>query len=1416
MKQLASAYSALAAELTRTEIKSVGGYTLGRIIGEGTFGKVRLGVHRLTGTRVAIKQVPKSIPSTSSDPCSPLSLLTREIHHHRRLRHPHVLSLYELIATESSIYLVTELCAGGELFDYLVEKGRLSLSETRRVFGQLVLGIAYLHAQGVVHRDLKLENVLLDERVNVKIADLGFGREFEKGKWMDTWVGTLGYCAPEVVAGKKYLGEEVDIWSLGVIFYALVTGSLPFDDDDEGVMKEMILKCDYEIPAWLDEDAADLIRNVLVLDPLRRISVKQILSHSFFTRPSPTLTRRPTFSRSHSFSSSLSSHQITSGQLVQDEFEHPPAILEQEEGGPISSPDVGFLAREQNPGEGSSSAGTSFKDDGRHAVDYSDETSQSSYFGSGSQARTEASSPMTSQDGREEEAISAVKAGKRRAVEPETEGDGRVRLPRNESQSTLRCGESDEQVTGTATRSRLPTNLEEASLSPSLSRASAPNSPVPIPLASIDSPALRRNVSTSSSMHSLPISHHGASTPHARTPVRTKRRSIGSIISERLVSLEEEPSASPSAFLPPVDYLSLMLVEYQRESPLSSPAEKELLDHLTTLGFDTGQMVHSVTTSACDSSSATWWMLKRKMDEKEAARLEDEAISASIAHEGRKASGELSRSSSLNRPRSVRRASSADRQPEETVLGMPERRDSDGEDPTPTRNLFSTGSPSIPPPARVSLGPSPAQVPPSDDRLEYFLGQHDSGAPPASHIEYFPTIDPGSPTRRRTKSRDELPSSPRGGPSNLMPLDSPLELSPTRGKNEDESRNRRSRSGSVTLLARATSAFGSSLSLKTKEEGGNVEDSPTSVSGSLFRRKSSVPKEEEANGAARTPPAIPSSLTSSPQRTLSNSPFRDPSTPPRPAVTRPATSPEPSPSVSLSNSIDTFDTISSSTSSSRPRPASAHVSSAPNGGPSKKGTKGSQLLANLKFWFGDAQRKRNKRGSPARGGEGHPYGAMNVGATALVRSHSLGSGYRVAGATGPNGYVASPLRRPLAASRRSSNASIAPLSRRSSVSSAHRGPDQLGRPSLAHHRRRSDSSRTSISGGDHSRPQSIHSITGIASQPADAPSSARRNRHSKAPSTSSAGSFGKDAVYRRPPTTTTVRRRHTSHGRHNHRRSASGASSIRTHRSSASSMGEGGSDDGFDDGGEAPILEEDETEDRDYRGEDVKQAPVDEMVRAEARLKALRKLSGDFSTIPPINTSSRSSSRSSSPALSASRHGSRPPLLHHSSSRASSRSDHSSSSRPHAAHATFSAHKATHLFGSPLQPHAHVAARKTAPPVRPPLRDVFASKSTIGDSDWVDEDELDGYGGGLGQAGTGVAVAADGGSSLATVDEGRPPSGAGNGDSPVAEKTFGMAMFEGRYAGLASATAPAPAGRGLRTNSTARATVVIEEEEEEE
>jgi serine/threonine protein kinase len=138
---------------------------------------------------------------------SSMTSLTREIHHHRRLHHPHICQLLEVLATESHIWLVTELCAGGELFDYLVEKGRLTEVEGRRIFGELCLAVGYMHDKGVVHRDLKLENVLLDGECRVKLGDLGFVREWEQGRLLETFCGTTGYASPEMLQGKKYTGE---------------------------------------------------------------------------------------------------------------------------------------------------------------------------------------------------------------------------------------------------------------------------------------------------------------------------------------------------------------------------------------------------------------------------------------------------------------------------------------------------------------------------------------------------------------------------------------------------------------------------------------------------------------------------------------------------------------------------------------------------------------------------------------------------------------------------------------------------------------------------------------------------------------------------------------------------------------------------------------------------------------------------------------------------------------------------------------------------------------------------------------------------------------------------------------------------------------------------------------------------------
>ncbi|KAI9277981.1 hypothetical protein BC943DRAFT_298491 [Umbelopsis sp. AD052] len=270
--KLAADYHDLLKELSATDSPTIGCYQLGKTIGEGTYGKVKLATHRLTGQNVAIKRIDRQhIP-----------LITREIHHHRRLRHPNITALYEIILAEGCIHVVTEYCANGELFDVLTREGRLSEPRARRWFSQLVDAIKYCHSHRVVHRDLKLENILLDSQWNVKLCDFGFTRECETKKMLETFCGSLAYAAPEVIRRKKYSGPEADIWSLGIVLYTLLTAELPFDDDHEPTMQDKILHLDYEIPDYLTEESRHLIDGILRLDPNERLSIDCILNHAWF------------------------------------------------------------------------------------------------------------------------------------------------------------------------------------------------------------------------------------------------------------------------------------------------------------------------------------------------------------------------------------------------------------------------------------------------------------------------------------------------------------------------------------------------------------------------------------------------------------------------------------------------------------------------------------------------------------------------------------------------------------------------------------------------------------------------------------------------------------------------------------------------------------------------------------------------------------------------------------------------------------------------------------------------------------------------------------------------------------------------------------------------------------------------------
>ncbi|XP_061598795.1 MAP/microtubule affinity-regulating kinase 3a isoform X12 [Cololabis saira] len=250
----------------------VGNYRLLKTIGKGNFAKVKLARHILTGREVAIKIIDK----TQLNPNS-LQKLFREVRIMKILNHPNIVKLFEVIETERTLYLVMEYASGGEVFDYLVAHGRMKEKEARAKFRQIVSAVQYCHQKHIVHRDLKAENLLLDADMNIKIADFGFSNEFTMGNKLDTFCGSPPYAAPELFQGKKYDGPEVDVWSLGVILYTLVSGSLPFDGQNLKELRERVLRGKYRIPFYMSTDCENLLKRFLVLNPAKRGTLEQIM-----------------------------------------------------------------------------------------------------------------------------------------------------------------------------------------------------------------------------------------------------------------------------------------------------------------------------------------------------------------------------------------------------------------------------------------------------------------------------------------------------------------------------------------------------------------------------------------------------------------------------------------------------------------------------------------------------------------------------------------------------------------------------------------------------------------------------------------------------------------------------------------------------------------------------------------------------------------------------------------------------------------------------------------------------------------------------------------------------------------------------------------------------------------------------------
>lgn len=193
-----------------------------------------------------------------------------------------------MIVTESKVWLVLEYCPGDELYNHLLEHGRMEASKAQKIFTQLVGAVSYVHSKSCVHRDLKLENILLDRHENVKLVDFGFTREYQgTTSYLQTWCGTVCYSAPEMLKGEKYAGEKVDVWSLGIILYALLCGELPYDEDDDSATKARILKEEPNYPDYFPEPAKELIQKMLSKRPLLRPALADVLKDPWLAEHAP-------------------------------------------------------------------------------------------------------------------------------------------------------------------------------------------------------------------------------------------------------------------------------------------------------------------------------------------------------------------------------------------------------------------------------------------------------------------------------------------------------------------------------------------------------------------------------------------------------------------------------------------------------------------------------------------------------------------------------------------------------------------------------------------------------------------------------------------------------------------------------------------------------------------------------------------------------------------------------------------------------------------------------------------------------------------------------------------------------------------------------------------------------------------------
>ena len=280
--------------------EAIGPYKINQFLGSGSFSVVHEAVDTRTNEKYAVKIVSRLI-FKKREVLDHFEMEIRVLH---QMRHPNIVQFVDILHDDSNIYVVMELCPNGDLFNYIIDHKFLSEQESKFLFKQVTLGLNYIHSIGGMHRDMKPENVLLDETGACKISDFGFARyaPFNTGKFgeeeedeadqnsknderslglVTTPCGTASYASPECISGKPYDGQKSDMWSMGVILFAMLTGQLPWSSKEHAQLLQQIKNADFKIPTYLSDDAKDLISHLIILDPDKRLTTTDVLNHKW-------------------------------------------------------------------------------------------------------------------------------------------------------------------------------------------------------------------------------------------------------------------------------------------------------------------------------------------------------------------------------------------------------------------------------------------------------------------------------------------------------------------------------------------------------------------------------------------------------------------------------------------------------------------------------------------------------------------------------------------------------------------------------------------------------------------------------------------------------------------------------------------------------------------------------------------------------------------------------------------------------------------------------------------------------------------------------------------------------------------------------------------------------------------------------